>query len=237
MEFYELNRLYDETLKYTKPSDRVDSYLYFLIPTVISFGLGISLISIVSFAMHRNQGRCRTSPSQLYLTSKNYLFAQSIANCAFQVVTSTILITNYYEKRLIDSYFQNNKDTYFSLKCFLNITYNVLLYIVIWLFVIGAFDYCVLAIKKLNLIGRYSKRYRQMFERLLATHQLQNLRQNQHSVIRTRPNQLKTTMSSRQHHHQRLDVYNSYNYSIIYCFLIFYRTIKSIVSLNMSFIK
>lgn len=85
MEFYELNRLYDETLKYTKPSDRVDSYLYFLIPTVISFGLGISLISIVSFAMHRNQGRCRTSPSQLYLTSKNYLFAQSIANCAFQV--------------------------------------------------------------------------------------------------------------------------------------------------------
>src|SRR5579883_2098611 len=97
MEFYELNRLYDETLKFTRPSDRVDSYLYFLIPTIISFGLGISLISIISLSMNRNSQQSRGgfaaaaasvaaarrptgTASDLYINSKIYLLAQSMAN-------------------------------------------------------------------------------------------------------------------------------------------------------------
>lgn len=177
MEFYELNRLYDETLKFTKPSDRVDSYLYFLMPMVVSFGCVISLISAYSFAVHHS--------ARVYLTSKSYLYAQSIANFAFQVITSVILITNYYEKKLIDTYFQNNKNTYFRLKCLLNILYNVLMYLVVWFVVLGAFDFCVIAIKKLNLHVSYSKYYRIMFERLIKSHQMHNLRSNQ-TVIKTR---------------------------------------------------
>lgn len=202
MEFYELNRLYDETLKYTKPSDRFDSYLYFLIPTIISFGMGISLVSIVSLSMHRNSpgsrgfahssqyASSRTNDggggdwADLYINSKTYLLAQAIANFAYQAVTSAILITNYYEKRLIDtSYFQNNKTTYFSIKCFLNIVYNILLYVVVWLFLVAGFDYCVVAIKKLHLHEAFSRTYRHMFERLLASHQVQHLRRN-HSVVK-----------------------------------------------------
>lgn len=144
MEFYELNRLYDETLKITKPSDKFDSYLYFLMPTVISVGCVISLISILALTWHRN------SPLSIYLTSKSYLFSQLICNLLLQVITSVIFITNYYEGLLLDKYFQNNKQTYFSLKCFLNIFYNIILYSCMWLFSIGAFDYCVLAIKKVT---------------------------------------------------------------------------------------
>lgn len=222
MEFYELNRLYDETLKYTKPSDRVDSYLYFLMPTVISFGCVISLISIYSFAMHgiasrqiaRDRayamsdgdgggggddevvpGRPDTRHGLVHLVSKAYLYAQSVANFVFQLVTSVIFITNYYEKKLIDTYFQNNKNTYFSLKCLLNFVYNVLLYSVVWFVVVSSFDFCVVAIKKLNLHVGYSKHYRQMFERLIKSHQMHNLSRQQ--------SQNYHSSGSSQHHKQQ----------------------------------
>lgn len=205
MEFYELNRLYDETLKYTKPSDRVDSYLYFLMPTVISFGCVISLISIYSFAVHRHQPRV----SRVYLTSKAYLYAQSLANFAFQLVTSIILITNYYEKKLIDTYFENNKNTYFSLKCFFNFVYNVLLYLVLWFVVVGAFDFCVVAIKKLNLHASYSKHYRHMFERLIKSHKLSNVTSRQHATSLVRHNTNKS--STRTHRHLDVKYINKFS--------------------------
>lgn len=186
MEFYELNRLYDETLKFTKPSDRVDSFLYFLMPTVISFGCVISLISIYSLSSLGSGDRPSSQAEPVHLTSKSYLYAQSVANFVFQLVTSVIFITNFYEKKLIDTYFQNKKDTYFSLKCFLNVTYNVLLYSVTWLLLVGAFDFCVVAIKKLNLHVSNSKLYQHSFERLIKSHQLQNMRAPNQTLVKNR---------------------------------------------------
>ena len=152
MEFYELNRLYDENLTCLNISKIFDRYLYFLLPIFISFGCGISIINIIVLSNRR-----------IELTSKKYLFSQSIFNFMFQIITSSILITNYYEKVLINHYFANRKQLFLSIKTVMNFFYNVNLYCIIWLFTIGALDYCFVSIFKFKVNSNYNKNYLNQF--------------------------------------------------------------------------
>ena len=91
MEFYELNRLFDENLVNTTLSRTLDHYLYSFIPVIVSFGCGLSLVNIIALAQSQSQ-----------FTSKHYLYAQSIFAFLFQITTSLVLITKYYENIFVN---------------------------------------------------------------------------------------------------------------------------------------
>jgi hypothetical protein len=113
MEFYELNRLYDENLGSMDLSKSVDNYLFLLMPVLISFGCGISIINIVILSKTTTQEIL----THAFATSQSYFHSQAICNFVFQVVSSMVFITNYYEKSIMNSfYFLNNKHIYLNLK-------------------------------------------------------------------------------------------------------------------------
>ena len=157
MEFYELNRLYDESLGCLEASRMLDRYLYSLMPVFVSLGCGISLINMV--VLWR---------SNLSLASRNFLLAQALFSVLFQLVTAAILISNNYEKELLNSYFADRKPVYLLYKQAVNIVYNVLLYTVVWLFTISCFDFSVLSILKVTSIKNYTKSYYKLFIQQLA---------------------------------------------------------------------
>lgn len=153
MEFYELNRLYDESLNYIYLSKTLDSYLYLILPIILSFGCGISVLYIIVL-----------SRPALNLASKNYLLTQAIFNFLFQIITSIIFLTNYYERILLSNYFSYNKFIYLNLKAIINFFYNINLYCIIWLFIIGALNTCVITILKYHLNSNYNKLFKQTFD-------------------------------------------------------------------------
>lgn len=180
MEFYELNRLYDDHLEHLRLSKIIDYHLYILLPILISFGCGLSLINIIAL-----------SRPYFLSASKKYLLSQSIFNFLFQIVTSIILISNYYEKQLLESnfYFKNKKILYLNIKIFLNILYNIILYILLWLFVIGALDYCFISIIKFHLNTNYNRSNRKLFNQQQAQYNYQQrLLHQQQSRLRQKQN-------------------------------------------------
>ena len=157
MEFYELNRLYDENLVNLTISQSLDRYLYSFIPVIVSFGCGISLVNIIAL-----------SHAQSYFTSKHYLYAQSIFTFLFQIITSLILITNYYEKILLNYYFINSKQAYLNVKLTLNFIYNIVFYLIVWLFTIGVLDFAFISIIQFHLNTNFNKQYSRVFTDQLA---------------------------------------------------------------------
>ena len=154
MEFYELNRLYDKNLEFTNLSRYIDHYLYILMPVVILFGCLISAINILIVS------RPYYSP----MTSKSYLYTQSVFQILFQLSTTFIFITNYYESLLVDAnFFLNDKMAYFNLKTLVNFAHKVFLYCSIWLFTIGALDFCLIAIVKFHFNLNFNRIYKQLF--------------------------------------------------------------------------
>jgi hypothetical protein len=154
MEFYSLNRLYDENQPYFNISKLIDYYLLVLMPVIVSFGCGISIISIFVFSS------CSISPyigANVKLQSKKFLLSQSIFNFLFQIASSIILITNYYENFLINNYsFSNNKYfNYLNLKQALNYFYEIVFYCSIWVFVVGALEFSIIAILKYHIVSNY----------------------------------------------------------------------------------
>lgn len=171
MEFYELNRLYDKNLDHFNLSKIFDRYLYILLPIIVLFGCGTSLISIIAL-----------SRPYYNLTSKKYLLSQSLFNFLFQIITTIILITNYYEKQLIDNY---NNVKYFTMKIYLNIGYNIILYCLLWLCVIGALDFCFISIIKFHYNLNYNKLNRKLFYQIkVQFNYQQKLLQHQQSRLR-----------------------------------------------------
>lgn len=137
MEFYDINRLYDENYERFEISDSIDKILYFAYPTTISFGVGISLISLLVL-----------TNKKLYITSKPFLVGQSIANFIYQLLTAIILISNYYEYIFInnESLSFNYKIIYLKIKIHLNFFYTGIYYTLIWLTTISSFHFCIMTI-------------------------------------------------------------------------------------------
>ncbi|CAF0735513.1 unnamed protein product [Brachionus calyciflorus] len=177
MEFYELNRLYDDYLSNSNSAKILDNYLHNFIPIIITIGIITSFLNIIIISRPYFQS-----------TSKNNLFSQVKFNFLFQVLSLIIFISNNYEKYLIDNfYFKSNKYTYFRIKIYLNTFYNIFLYCVIWLFIIGCLDYCFIAIIKFHYNVNYSRQNRRLFQhqqilfqyqQKLLHHQQSRLRQN-----------------------------------------------------------
>ena len=151
MEFYELNRLYDENLHFMDISRIMDKYLYSLLPLLVSLGCAVSLLTSLVL-LQRDLNMC----------SKNYLIAQTICNLFFQLVTTIVLITNNYEKSLF-AYFNESTSRYLLFKTFLHFVYNILLYCVIWLFIMGSLDFTVLTLFKQAAIKTYTRVYYKVF--------------------------------------------------------------------------
>ena len=168
MEFYNLNRLYDENLAHYKISKAIDYYLLILMPVVVSFGCGISIINIIVFASRRQSSPyAAMASSNFKLSSKKFLLSQSVFNFLFQVLTAIILITNYYESFLMRNYsFSDNKYlNYLNVKQCLNFAYETILYCSIWLFVIGALEFSIIAILKYHLNSNYIQVYAKKFNK------------------------------------------------------------------------
>jgi hypothetical protein len=154
MEFYELNRLFDENLMHMSISTHIDRYLYVLMPMLISFGCVVSAVSVVAIS------RPYFSPT----ASKAYLLYQTVFQLLFQLCTAFIFISNYYESLLVDeSFFLSDKSTYFSLKTFANVVYNVFLYCALWLFTIDALDFCLIAIVKFHFNLNFNRIFKKLF--------------------------------------------------------------------------
>jgi hypothetical protein len=157
MEFYELNRLFDENLVNTTLSRTLDHYLYSFIPVIVSFGCGLSLVNIIALAQSQSQ-----------FTSKHYLYAQSIFAFLFQITTSLVLITNYYEKILLNYYFKNVKQTYLTAKLVLGCVYSIFFYCIIWLFTISALNFAFISVIQFNLNKNFNRIYSEAFTDYLA---------------------------------------------------------------------
>lgn len=183
MEFYSLNRLYDENQPYFNISKLIDYYLLVLMPVIVSFGCGISIISIFVFSS------CSISPyigANVKLQSKKFLLSQSIFNFLFQIASSIILITNYYENFLINNYsFSNNKYfNYLNLKQALNYFYEIVFYCSIWVFVVGALEFSIIAILKYHIVlnyveifqNKYTKQKNQLSNQLKLLEKLEELK-------------------------------------------------------------
>ena len=161
MEFYNLNRLYNENQPYYNISKLIDYYLLVLMPVIVSFGCGISIINIIVFS-----SSYRVSyNSNLKLSSKKFLLSQSIFNFLFQVITSITLITNYHENYLINNYsYSNNKYlNYLNIKQALNFFYEIIFYSTVWLFVISTLEFSIIAIIKYHLNSNYIEIFQNKF--------------------------------------------------------------------------
>ena len=131
MEFYELNRLYDDSLLSMNLSHSLDALLYSVLPVFLTLGCGVSLLTVLVL-LH----------SEFNLTSKNYLVAQCSCNFLFQIVSAIVLITNNYERDLL-AQFKAQPGDYLKGKLLLNVAYNILLYCVLWFFTVGNLDFSV----------------------------------------------------------------------------------------------
>lgn len=169
MEFYELNRLYDENLAYLPVSKLIDRYLFILMPVLISFGCVVSSVNL----MVLSRPYFRPPPA-----SKSYLYSQSVFQLLFQLCTTLIFFLNYYESTLIDALNLNSvvdflvqrldRVAYYKLKLLINIIYNIVLYCSIWLFVIDTLDYCLIAIVKFHFNLNFNRIYKKLFQKQQA---------------------------------------------------------------------
>ena len=181
MEFYELNRLYNQNFECMEISQKVVNFLFTFIPVLVVFGSVLSLIGIVI-----------TSRPNFKSSSKAYFNSQYKFNFLYQLISILIFISNNYERYLIDNfYFKNNKTTYFKLKIYLNIAYNILLYCLIWNFMFTSLDYCFISIIKFHYNLNYNQLNRKLFyhqqvqfsyQQKLLHQQQSRLRQNKNSV-------------------------------------------------------
>jgi hypothetical protein len=135
MEFYELNRFYDKKLSNYHISYKFDELLYYLYPVVITCGIIVSLIQIMSLV---KQG--------IYITSKLYSLAQSITVFLFQLINIFIFMTNSYELNIFDNKLMNKISSYLNFKIYVNYIFNSLLYIIILFMILNIFDFCMVVI-------------------------------------------------------------------------------------------
>ena len=135
MEFYKLNRYYDKKMPSYTISYKFDELLYYLFPIVITFGIIVSLIQIVSF-----------SKKGIYITSKLYSLAQSFTLLLFQLINIVIFITNSYELKLFDDNLMHKIHTYLNFKIYLNYIYSSILHMVILFFMLNIFDFCMIVV-------------------------------------------------------------------------------------------
>jgi hypothetical protein len=161
MEFYELNRLYDENLDYWPIMRTLDRYMYIFMPFLITLGCAVSIISIMVLTRPYFDN---TS------TSKRFLLSQSIFNLLFQCISALIFVVNYYEnvrmlKESAAQIFKLNdfKQVYLSLRSLINLAYNITLYCSIWLFVVSALDYCLISIVKFHFNLNFNRIYKKLF--------------------------------------------------------------------------
>ena len=128
MEFYELNRFYDKKLSSYDISYKFDGLLYYLYPVVITFGIIISLVQIISLL---KQG--------IYITSKVYSLAQSVTVFLFQLINIIIFMTNSYELNIFDNKLMNKISSYLNFKIYVN-------YIIILFLILNIFDFCMIVV-------------------------------------------------------------------------------------------
>lgn len=181
MEFYELNRLYNQNFESLEVSKKVVDFLFTFIPVLIVFGSVISSLGILI-----------TSRPYFKSSSKFYFNLQYKFNFLYQLTSILIFISNNYERYLIDNfYFKNNKTTYFKLKIYLNIAYNIFLYCLIWNHMFACLDYCFISIIKFHYNLNYSQWNRKLFyqqqvqfsyQQKLFHQQQSRLRQNKNIV-------------------------------------------------------
>lgn len=158
MEFYELNRLYDQSLPSYSLSQSLDRFLYSAVPVLVSVGCAVSLLSVLVLVK-----------SRFTHTSKTYLLAQSTCNLLFQIVTSAVLISNNYERQILEQ-LTDTVASYLRAKVVLNFVYNILLYACIWLLTVGTFDVAVLSILREGAMCAYTRVYYKLFVQQLTSY-------------------------------------------------------------------
>jgi hypothetical protein len=104
----------------------IEYYLHYAYPIVILSGILFSLLTLISLAQN------------VYMTSKPYLFTQTIFDILFLLLGICLYIPKYYP---------NIIPKFFNEKIYYNFLFYILWFIIIWLFLISCLDHTCTAIQ------------------------------------------------------------------------------------------
>ncbi|CAF1129668.1 unnamed protein product [Didymodactylos carnosus] len=102
-----------------------ENQMPYLYPTCLSSGIVFSLLTMIALAQH------------VYLTSKPYLFIQSIIDTIFLIIGVILTLPKYY----------HFIPTFYSGKIYINALHYACWFIVIWIFIIACLDHTVTCIQ------------------------------------------------------------------------------------------